>query len=119
VTRPLQRLQRRALVVLTWLMLALCVVPAAEAQSGRAHAVLVAAVLGGGAAPVRTAPVAGSAAVRSAVGARPERVVVESALVAAREAERSAARAASSSAPPRPRPRDGRHLYLESSRFLC
>jgi hypothetical protein len=113
VTRLLRHLQRRALVVLTWLVLALSVPPAAEAESGRAHAVLALAARGSGAAALRTAPVAPPSEV-----ARTARGVVESAAIA-RGALRGGGVALVAPAPHSPRPRDGRRLYLENARFLC
>jgi len=112
VTSLIQRQQRRALVLLTWLVLALSVAPAAGAQPDRAHPAMIAAASGAGvAAHRRGVPVHPLAAAA--------RVGVESAvLVRGAPSERGAAEVASS-APHAPPPRGAARLYLKNCRFLC
>jgi len=115
-----QRLQRRLLVLLAWLVLAVSVAPAAEFVPARAQAVLVASALGvraaghGGAAPAGVVPPAPRAAVASSTPAahasRPGAAVVA---LASQHTRSAAIEPRRTSLP------DGRHLYLSNLRLLC
>lgn len=117
-----QRLQRRLLVLLAWLVLAVSVAPAAELVPTRAQAVLVASALGarvaghGSAAPLGVAPFAPQAAVSSSTPAAHGLASKPGPADVALASQRSRSAA---TAPHRKSLPDGRHLYLENLRLLC
>jgi hypothetical protein len=121
VTLLLRHLQRRALVVLTWLVLALSVAPAANAEPVRAHAALLSVAVGyAGATPVGRAgvvraPIARADAGPSGRGLAASELVARVAPEAAFAGSRGSVAASASHRPCRG---GGRRLYLENCSFL-
>jgi hypothetical protein len=128
MSRVLQRLQRRAVVVLAWLVLALSVAPAA-AEPLRSVAVYAAAASSlslGAAGPGAGRAARDIAAVHGAQRVRSERTQPVERVALARRAPRAIDRAhaaslAALSVPVacRSEARDGRRLYLSLCRLSC